>query len=195
MTTPLQCPACGAQAGNPLQCQCGHSRTAKEIESLDYFTLFGMPTGYALQRPALEKAYLQLSRAVHPDRNPGAGQVGAMRRLAAFVNEAYAVLKDPVRRADYLVRLWGGAPADEGRKMTPAFLAEQLELREAAEEADEEARERLRQETAGRLAAHQLAVEQCLSAGPHEVVKARRLLDEMQFYRTFLRDLNQGEPR
>jgi molecular chaperone HscB len=52
------------------------------------------------------------------------------------VNEAYQTLKSPLARAAYLLRLHGIDPEFETNTAMPAeFLGEQLELREALEEA------------------------------------------------------------
>ena len=45
----------------------------------------------------VEAAYRRLARKYHPDLNPDADAGALMRQL----NEAYAVLKDPARRAEY----------------------------------------------------------------------------------------------
>ncbi|MCA9657445.1 MAG: Fe-S protein assembly co-chaperone HscB [Myxococcales bacterium] len=108
----------------------------------DFFAVFGVERAYAIERDALEERYLELSAAAHPDRFAGAS-AGERRRAverASVINEAYRTLRDPVRRAEYLVKLGGidldrtdperGAP-DPGK----AFLIEMIELREALEEA------------------------------------------------------------
>lgn len=112
---------------------------------MDHFSLLGMPRDYALDRERLERAYLERAQESHPDRFVGgssAEQRAAMERSAAL-NEGYRVLRDPVRRAEYLCRLagidvdssepTGGAPA-----MSQAFLMEMIERREAIEHAQQQ---------------------------------------------------------
>jgi len=57
----------------------------------------------------IKAAYRRLARRVHPDVNPGYGATERMKAL----NEAYAVLRDPVRRQAYdrerLSLILGGA--------------------------------------------------------------------------------------
>src|SRR5262249_28210194 len=48
--------------------------------------------------------------------------------------EAYATLRQPFRRAEYLLGLLGGPSAAEHREMSPAFLEEMLDLRMEIEE-------------------------------------------------------------
>lgn len=106
--------------------------------SRNHFELFGLPVRFAIDEAALERAYRDLQRAIHPDRFTGEGD--AQKRLAlqasARANEAHNVLRDPVTRAEYLLSLRGidaTSPSQGG--MPVEFLARQLERREAAEEA------------------------------------------------------------
>src|SRR5205823_12735053 len=54
------------------------------------------------------------------------------------LNEAYRILRDPFRRAEYLLGIEGGPSAAEHREMSPAFLEEMLELRMQIEELRQE---------------------------------------------------------
>ena len=81
----------------------------------------------------LEGNYLARSREVHPDFH--SGHVEAVEYAAAALNEAYATLRDPFRRAEHLLGLRGGAGASDDKTLPPAFLMEMLELREAIEAA------------------------------------------------------------
>ena len=106
--------------------------------SQTHFALFDLPQSYALDRDKLDAAYRELQNAVHPDRfaaHSEAEQRMAMQR-ATQVNEAYQTLKDPVSRGVYLLRLQGiGALDASNTKMAPAFLVQQMEWREAIEDA------------------------------------------------------------
>ena len=54
--------------------------------------------------------------------------------MASLVNQAYATLRDPVKRARYLLQISGASlPDDSQTTNDAAFLMEQLELREAIE--------------------------------------------------------------
>ncbi|MDR2015292.1 MAG: Fe-S protein assembly co-chaperone HscB [Azoarcus sp.] len=106
--------------------------------SLDYFALFGLPYRFRLDEEALDRAWHALQAEVHPDRHahlPDSGQRGAIAG-ALRVNEAYAVLKKPVTRARCLLELAGvSQDAVNARVPSPECLFEQLEWREAVEEA------------------------------------------------------------
>ncbi|MFO1399071.1 MAG: Fe-S protein assembly co-chaperone HscB [Burkholderiales bacterium] len=106
--------------------------------SRNHFQLFDLPQRYRIDGAALDAAYRALQATVHPDRHAQADD--AQRRVAmqasARVNEAYATLKDPVLRAQYLLRLHGVEAVGETDTALPFdFLEAQLERREAAEDA------------------------------------------------------------
>lgn len=108
------------------------------MNGVDHFATFGLAPSFAIDTAALEAKYLELQRVHHPDHAPQDERRGASLRSAA-VNEAYRVLRDPVRRAELLCRLGGidldvtdserGAPA-----MPQSFLIDMIERREALAE-------------------------------------------------------------
>ena len=104
----------------------------------DDFELFGVPRRFAQDRDVLDARWKELQREVHPDRF--AAQGAAAQRVAmqwsVRINEAYQRLKDPLKRAAYLCEL-GSAPiqAEDNTAMPAAFLMQQMEWREALEEA------------------------------------------------------------
>lgn len=105
----------------------------------NHFELFGLAPAYALEAEALDRAYREIQANVHPDRHANGGD--AARRAAmqwtTRVNEAYRTLKSPLERAKYLLELNGVDVAFEtNTSMPPEFLARQMELREALEEAE-----------------------------------------------------------
>ncbi|NKE64961.1 Fe-S protein assembly co-chaperone HscB [Ramlibacter sp. RBP-2] len=116
------------------------------LQSSD-FELFGLPERFAQDGAAIDARWKELQRQAHPDRFAAEG--AAAQRVAmqwsVRINEAYKRLKDPLQRAAYLCEL-RGAPinAQDNTAMPSKFLIEQMEWREALEEAqDEEALERL----------------------------------------------------
>jgi len=103
------------------------------------FQLFGLPPQFAVDRTALDERWKQLQRQVHPDRfttQDSAAQRVAMQ-WSVRINEAYNRLKDPLKRAAYWCEQHG-APiqAHSNTAMPPAFLMQQMEWREALDEAD-----------------------------------------------------------
>lgn len=108
------------------------------MQMQSYFDLFGLPPAFAVEADALERSYLEIQSRVHPDRFAHAGDAERRASLqwTTRVNEAYRTLKDPVQRARHLLDLHGVDVAFETNTAMPAdFLAQQMELREALEEA------------------------------------------------------------
>ena len=99
----------------------------------NYFELFGMPVDFQLDEKELHTAHLKLQSAYHPDRfiNATDQEKRIAVQKAAWVNEAYEILKNPVKRARYMLEV-GGLELNDDHETTvdPAFLMEQIELRE-----------------------------------------------------------------
>jgi len=102
--------------------------------SQNYFEIFGLPVGFHLNIPDLTERYRELQKTVHPDRFANASDRD--RRLAvqhaANINEAFSILKSPIKRARYLLII-AGVTFDDEKETTqdPEFLMEQIELRES----------------------------------------------------------------
>jgi molecular chaperone HscB len=108
--------------------------------SSSHFELFGLEPRFILDAVALERAYREIQSRVHPDRFAHAGDAERRASLqwTTRVNEAYRTLKNPVQRASHILALQGVDVAFETNTAMPAdFLMQQMELREAIEDATE----------------------------------------------------------
>ncbi len=128
----------------------------------DHYTLFGLPQRQALARAEVDARRRDLQAQVHPDRfaSEGAAAQRVAMQWAVRVNEAYQCLKDPLARAAYLCEL-RGVPVDAERNtaMPAAFLMQQMQWREALDDAAGEAQiEALDAEVAQDEAARQQAL-------------------------------------
>jgi len=104
----------------------------------DPYALFNLPVSFAVDAAALERAFLTKARAAHPDFH--AADAAAQERAvdeSSRLNEAYAALKAPIRRADHLLDRLGGPSGADVRDMPPEFLMEIMDLREEIEEVRE----------------------------------------------------------
>ncbi|MDW8336482.1 MAG: Fe-S protein assembly co-chaperone HscB [Tepidimonas sp.] len=159
----------------------------------DDFALFGLPRRFALDVAELDERRKALQRLAHPDRHVAAGS--AAQRLAmqwsVRINEAWQRLRDPLRRAAYWCELHGvPVQAELNVAMPAAFLQQQMQWREALEEAGDAAalqalQHDIERERQARLQALARAIDE--NADPHAAageVRAlmfiERLLDSLQ---------------
>jgi molecular chaperone HscB len=102
------------------------------------FELFGLTQQFAQDRAAIDMRWKELQREAHPDKFAAHG--AAAQRIAmqwsVRINEAYQRLKDPLKRAAYLCELGGASiNAHSNTAMPAAFLMQQMQWREALDEA------------------------------------------------------------
>ena len=108
---------------------------------MNFFEVFELPRRLAVDGDELQRRFYALARRTHPDFHQTAppAERAAVEERAALVNAAYRTLRDPIARADYLVRLEEGRSTKEGSearpKAPPALLAEMFEIQEALAEA------------------------------------------------------------
>ncbi len=180
--------------------------------SHDHFARLGLARTWKIDRDALESNYLERSRLTHPDRFAAADSStrrAAMEQSAAL-NEAYRVLRDPVARAEYLVKL-GGIDLDSSDPHTgaphpnQAFLIEMIERRDELDDASPEQlaalRERVEEELdevfSSAIAALQpRAADEALQPGradeanAGEIRRAAAALVHRRYLRRFLDELD-----
>ncbi|NLA89085.1 MAG: Fe-S protein assembly co-chaperone HscB [Alcaligenaceae bacterium] len=104
----------------------------------DYFELFELPAQFAVDTSELEQLWRSKSAQVHPDRFATASDVEkrVAMQWASLINEAYQVLKSPLKRATYLCEQQGiDIGAESNTSMPPEFLFKQMEWREELESA------------------------------------------------------------
>ncbi len=168
----------------------------------NHFELFGLPVSFDIDADDLTSRYRELQRRVHPDKFANAPD--QERRLSvqmtALVNDAFQTLKDPVRRGRYLLGLRGVDMGEEtDTAMDPAFLMEQMELRENLEEirrADNPAKQlaelanRIDQRMQDKIGDFRNAIGQDT---PEQTGKARNIVREMQFLEKMQREIDNLE--
>jgi molecular chaperone HscB len=113
----------------------------------DFFDVLGVKRAYHLDLAELEERYLALSKQTHPDRF---AKALPRERLEAVLrntelNDAYKVLKQAIKRAEYLLKLEGIDVGEEKPQPTtgatkqlvvdPRLLMEVMELREGLADA------------------------------------------------------------
>lgn len=105
-------------------------------KELDYFTCMNLPRLLSIDEKTLEDTFYSLSRTFHPDfyANKDEAEKCVSLGNTALLNTAYRTLKDPIQRAEYLIRLEAGSVKDI-RSAPPADLFDEiLELQEDLDE-------------------------------------------------------------
>lgn len=160
---------------------------------VDDFELFGLSRRFAQDRAALDERWKQLQREAHPDKF--AAQGAAAQRVAmqwsVRINEAYQRLKDPLSRATYLCELHGhDIQAESNTAMPAAFLVQQMQWREALDEASNlsELDALLAQVRASEQVAMQ-NLTRCLDEDPN-YLEAVAQIRSLMFMRRFQQDLD-----
>jgi molecular chaperone HscB len=163
---------------------------------MDPFVTLGIEPSMELDLAALEKRHRDLSRALHPDRFAQAGTTE--RRIAlgksAEVNEAWRIVRDPIKRAEALFRR-AGVEVGEDREPKPsqALLMDVMDLRETLSHARTKKDKRELSALKAQVEARARACEAKLAAGFHAndaVASLVPMLGELRFHRRFLEEVS-----
>jgi molecular chaperone HscB len=100
---------------------------------LNYFQLFNLEQKFSIELDKLNERYQTLQRTVHPDKFAHAtkqDQLMAVKK-STLVNDAYQTLKNPLKRAEYMLVLRKvDLPSEQSSFSDNSFLMRQMELRE-----------------------------------------------------------------
>jgi molecular chaperone HscB len=166
---------------------------------MDPFATLGAPRRFDLDLAALEKTHRELSRALHPDKfaQAGASERRAALEKAASVNEAWRIVRDPIRRAEALFSVAGFKVGETNEpKPKPEFLMEVMDDREALSEA-RAAKDIAKVSELGQAMRERAKATEAQLAGAFfevadEVTLAKLLplLGELRFYARFLDEVS-----
>jgi molecular chaperone HscB len=136
-THPVLCTSCQKPMDSPVCCAGCGALNPLPPSLFTYFELFGIAPGYEVDPAELRRKYLSLSRSIHPD--VAGRDSDKVRRqsleLSSGLNRAYETLRDPVARAEYLLRMAGGPSAGDDKSVPGPLLAEIMMIREEIDEA------------------------------------------------------------
>jgi len=186
----LSCWSCkGPVAAQVLFCHtCGAIQPPSQ---LDHFRRLGLEPGFDVDVDLVEKRYLGFQRAIHPDRfaTKPARERAFAESQAVALNQAYETLKDPLRRAAYLLGL-NGIDASVSKDETvrdPELLMEAMEAREALMEATSIEKVETLQAKAG---ADAIAILSELSKAfaSDDLAAANRLTTRLKYLRKYLEE-------
>jgi len=180
----MQCWSCHAGPVEGRFC----SRCEK-LQPLDpgwtLFDVLSLAPSMRQDRAQLERAFRETSRQVHPDRFRTKSAIE--RRLAlehtTAVNDAFQRLKDPRRRAEYLLSLEGiEIGSEEHRTQDPMLLMEMMERTERIDAASDPAElDAVRSELAGERSAILSELEAHFDAGHGDPKDAAGKLERLRY--------------
>ena len=182
---------------------------------LDCFGALGFPRKLVVDAGALEAAYHELGRKIHPDRfATSSATVRAMSLSGtALLTRSYRTLRDPVSRGLYWLELNGEKLAENNKNVPPEMaetvfeVQEQLsDLREASGDAAYELRsevEKRRAELTAKMDDLHAELARNFSlwdASPSHtdadqralVTELKTILSNIAYMRTLLRDIDRG---
>ena len=95
---------------------------------VDYFEFFGFDKSLTIDSAELQRRYYLLSRQLHPDRYTRATETERNFSLEAtsILNDGYRVLRDPVQRAEYILKESGFDIGEQRSKDVPPELLEEV---------------------------------------------------------------------
>lgn len=130
----VSCWSCGGDVGGSAD-TCPSCGKLQPPRAADYFAYLGIPRSFTVDADRLSEILRDRSRKLHPDRFARAEPRERSLSLqhTTYLNDAVRTLRDPQRRAEYLLGLQGlkaGANDRERAKVEPAFLMEMMERRE-----------------------------------------------------------------
>uniref|UniRef100_A0A673HXP5 Iron-sulfur cluster co-chaperone protein HscB, mitochondrial-like n=1 Tax=Sinocyclocheilus rhinocerous TaxID=307959 RepID=A0A673HXP5_9TELE len=106
-------------------------------DKTNYFDILNCEQTFSLDTQKLQKRYVELQRAVHPDNfsQKSLKEQEYSEEQSALLNKAYRTLQKPLSRAVYMLEL-RGVLLEEGTDATadPTFLLEVMEINESLAE-------------------------------------------------------------
>jgi molecular chaperone HscB len=161
----------------------------------DFFSLFNLSACFQIDNVMLEQRYRALQAQVHPDKFSHLPE--AERRLsmqwATRVNEGYQTLNTPLNRARYLLSLRGVDTQEETNTAMPVeFLMQQMEWREALEEAKQQKDMAALEELEQRMQHEVRILQQQLAADlddTHDYAAASGIVRKLKFLEKFAEEI------
>lgn len=96
--------------------------------SKNFYDFFGFDRKLTIDPDALQKRFYELSRQWHPDRftRKSAEEQAQALEATAILNDGYRTLRDPVKRAEYLLTEEGFPIGEQRSKDVPPELLEEV---------------------------------------------------------------------
>lgn len=108
---------------------------SKAQPARDFFELFSLNRQYDIDLVELKNRYRTLQLKFHPDQYSAdaSSEKMAAVKMSSLLNDAFEVLSNSVKRAQYLLAIYG-VDLQKDRTIDASILLEQIEFREQFEE-------------------------------------------------------------
>ena len=178
------CWRCGHEEGHSLFCTSCH---ALQEPASDYYDVLGLERKLNISPDELQQRFYEMSRRLHPDLFTRKSERERHYALEAssILNDAYRTLRDPVKRANYVLKREGFEIGEQRSKdVPPELLEEVFELNMMLEElraGDDSARSQLesaRRKFGEMLAASDTAFQDLFQA--YDAAHDREILSQIR---------------
>ena len=111
---------------------CSNCNSIQKPEKMNHFEFFSLPLIYQIDYQLLEKKFFELQSSLHPDKFWNASEKEKLysQILSAEINLAYNCLKDPVKRANTLLKILANLEVKENSCNDKKILIEIIDLQE-----------------------------------------------------------------
>jgi len=94
----------------------------------EYYQFFGLEERLSLDPDDLQRRFYDLSRKLHPDRygRKPATERQCSEEATSILNDGYRTLRDPVKRAEYVLKQHGFDIGEQRSKNVPPELLEEV---------------------------------------------------------------------
>ena len=162
----------------------------------NYFELFDLETSFFISDSNLKDSYRREIARFHPDKFASKTDSEKLQALqnTSLLNTAFEMIKSPLNRASYLLKLDGVDPFDEkDTAMDHDFLISQIELREELEVIESKTDTGTLDDFIDRIESHvQSKVESISNAfkGNSDTLEIKKDVRELKFYEQLAKESN-----
>ncbi|KAF9166631.1 hypothetical protein DFQ26_007328 [Actinomortierella ambigua] len=184
-----------------LAMQCPQCKTVQPVApGANYFETLGMPPepNFDVDVKDLRIKFFKIQQLIHPDsysQNTNGDQAHAQQQ-STFTNKAYACLKEPLSRANYILELKGVGVQEAESLENPELLMEVMEARELLEEAETEAEvDQLKSQNDARIEETTQGLSKAFKE--EDLATAKKLAIQLQYWiriQNVIRDWAAGKP-
>ena len=184
------CPSCSAALQTPIACgECGALIDCSQHSELSPFAILGMEPSIQVDAKAAKKNLRRIAHKVHPDfyATAGEAQLALAEENNALLNDAFEIVSDDVRRADWLIRYLGGPGEKDLGCMPQAFLMEVMEWNEILDDHEpgspefKALAEELRSERASLVGEIETLLTPLPASGADELRNVRKALNALRY--------------